>query len=488
MTSTCPTRLTWRRPRSIACTSFWPRGSRQASRRSAWSRSTGRAFNSSTPAPVAASTSINGASASPAGACAHSAICDYSYSRENYHPLGLRLFETHVRAPEIALRNIIEDTPRPRTSMAADASVPGTEEPQAALEPAAESEKERLLYAVAEEETNPYQWEFDLCSVTLGNFHYRKMSLVRNYEVLLANERAHRAFDAIFSQDPRPAQPPEVKPLALDDAYAIIPCDPTQASAIALARAGHDCIIQGPPGTGKSQTITNLVADCLARGKRVLFVCEKRAAIDVVFHRLQQTGLAELCCLIHDSQADKKTFVMDLKETYERHLERGEQPADDAQKRRREVLAAIHKEIAPLAQLDEAMRSVPRKPVCRRDVSSSADQSSTRRPNMPRPRTLRPTLSGTSTASGSNASRRRCASPTAQTSSHTIPCGGSKRAMPPWNGPPRRQRGPGRRRATARRTARPAGSAVIAGGGVRLIGISAAGPRPGCTAAFPCRT
>ena len=36
------------------------------------------------------------------------------------------------------------------------------------------------------------------------------------------------------------------------------PCDPTQASAIALARTGASYIIQGPPGTGKSQTITNL--------------------------------------------------------------------------------------------------------------------------------------------------------------------------------------------------------------------------------------
>ena len=55
----------------------------------------------------------------------------------------------------------------------------------------------------------------------------------------------------------------------------------------------------------------------MARGKRVLFVCEKRAAIDVVFHRLRQQGLDELCCLIHDSQTDKKAFIQNLKQTYE---------------------------------------------------------------------------------------------------------------------------------------------------------------------------
>src|SRR5207244_7461433 len=135
---------------------------------------------------------------------------------------------------------------------------------------------------------------------TLGNFHYRKMSLVRDYSVLLEQSDDHAAFEAIFSSEPRdlPNEPP--RPLPLEDSYPIVNCDPTQASAIALARTGKHFIIQGPPGTGKSQTITNLIADFVIQGKRVLFVCEKRAAIDVVYDRLRQAGLHELCCLIHD--------------------------------------------------------------------------------------------------------------------------------------------------------------------------------------------
>ncbi|WP_333863485.1 AAA domain-containing protein [Chitinophaga sp.] len=86
------------------------------------------------------------------------------------------------------------------------------------------------------------------------------------------------------------------------------------------ARKGESYIIQGPPGTGKSQTITNLIADFVARGKKVLFVCEKRAALDVVYHRLQQQGLADLCSYIHDSQADKRAFIKDLKLSYEAAL------------------------------------------------------------------------------------------------------------------------------------------------------------------------
>src|SRR5208282_2063704 len=116
--------------------------------------------------------------------------------------------------------------------------------------------------------------------------------------------------------------------LELADQHLIIPCDATQASAIARARTAASYIIQGPPGTGKSQTITNLIADYVARGKRVLFVCEKRAAIDIVFHRLRQQGLDELCCLIHDSQTDKKAFIQDLKQTYEKFLSPDELDAE----------------------------------------------------------------------------------------------------------------------------------------------------------------
>ena len=83
-------------------------------------------------------------------------------------------------------------------------------------------------------------------------------------------------------------------PVAMEDRYHVVPSDPTQASAIEEARTGKSYIIQGPPGTGKSQTITNFIADYVARGKRVLFVCEKRAAIDVVYARPRQCGLEAL--------------------------------------------------------------------------------------------------------------------------------------------------------------------------------------------------
>ncbi|HUY32443.1 MAG TPA: AAA domain-containing protein [Pirellulales bacterium] len=284
---------------------------------------------------------------------------DYSYDPNNYHPLGLRIFSEKIRPPSTWLRTIIEGVARQRRH-----AVP---EPQAAppLEPApavaAEAiEQERTLFTIeGEPEANPYSWEFDLCGVTLGNFKYRKMSLVRDYAALLESDAPNAAFDAIFSLAPRDVGGDAVETPPLDDRFHVVSCDPTQAGAIAEARSGRSYVVQGPPGTGKSQTITNLIADYVARGLRVLFVCEKRAAIDVVYLRLRQQGLDELCSLIHDSQADKKAFVMDLKRTYEAFLASAGKRGKDCEKTRESVLQSLRQELGPLEQFSQAMQSPP---------------------------------------------------------------------------------------------------------------------------------
>lgn len=264
---------------------------------------------------------------------------DYSYDPANYHPLGIKLFSEKVRVPQTHLRSIIEEKPRPRSFMV---------EP---TEPA-EVVKERSFYSLQEGgEANPYTWTFDLCSVTLANFKYRKMSLVRDYDGLLGEQPVNETFESIFSLAPKSTQRELPEPADLDQRYDVVPCDPTQAAAIEESRTGKSYIIQGPPGTGKSQTITNLIADYVARGKRVLFVCEKRAAIDVVFARLRHCGLKPLCSLIHDSQTDKKDFVMDLKETYERFLT--EKHSKTRQIRRTTILRRMREQLTPLERFDE---------------------------------------------------------------------------------------------------------------------------------------
>jgi hypothetical protein len=80
---------------------------------------------------------------------------------------------------------------------------------------------------------------------------------------------------------------------------------------------GKNLVIQGPPGTGKSQTITNIIANALAEGKRVLFLSEKQAALDVVKRRLDLAGLGDFCLELHSDKASPKTVIESLKKRSE---------------------------------------------------------------------------------------------------------------------------------------------------------------------------
>ena len=88
--------------------------------------------------------------------------------------------------------------------------------------------------------------------------------------------------------------------------------DSSQYSALIDAVDGKDLVIEGPPGTGKSQTITNLIAACMAQGKRVLFVAEKLAALEVVRHRLDQAGLGDFCLELHSHKTQKRKVLDEI--------------------------------------------------------------------------------------------------------------------------------------------------------------------------------
>ncbi|GAA4448808.1 hypothetical protein GCM10023189_07200 [Nibrella saemangeumensis] len=103
-----------------------------------------------------------------------------------------------------------------------------------------------------------------------------------------------------------------------------LPMDGSQEAAVRAVKAGQSLVVQGPPGTGKSQLIANLMADGAAQGRRVLLVCQKRAALDVVYNRLRQVGMEPFVALIHDFQNDRKPLYsqiatqIDLVDTYKR--------------------------------------------------------------------------------------------------------------------------------------------------------------------------
>ncbi|WP_189563359.1 AAA domain-containing protein [Persicitalea jodogahamensis] len=95
------------------------------------------------------------------------------------------------------------------------------------------------------------------------------------------------------------------QPLREEQILTPLPVDLSQENVIRLVKQGESVVVQGPPGTGKSQLICNLMADFAAQGKRVLLVCQKRAALDVVHQRLQTLGLGLSTALIHDFRNDR---------------------------------------------------------------------------------------------------------------------------------------------------------------------------------------
>ena len=101
------------------------------------------------------------------------------------------------------------------------------------------------------------------------------------------------------------------------DVFQVLDADSSQQEAILLAKKGVSFVLQGPPGTGKSQTITNIIAESLASGKKVLFVSEKMAALDVVYRRLADAGLEDFCLVLHSHKAKRKDLVNQLQSTLE---------------------------------------------------------------------------------------------------------------------------------------------------------------------------
>lgn len=266
-----------------------------------------------------------------------SAKADFNYSREDYRPLGLALFNKFVKPDPLPQR------------LATGGSLAPKQEYMV-------SQTERKSFGQAGGEGHKFSWEVDLTHVTLANFNYKKMTLVRDYNALIEMPDKQPAFDQVFSIEPKPFEEQVPPPIPVLEQWGVVASDATQEQAVAFARSDRSYIIQGPPGTGKSQTITNLIADYTGQGKRVLFVCEKRAALDVVFHRLGQAGLDGLATIIHDSQDDKKSFIAELREHYERWGKTSD-GLSDAQAMREQTVNALREHLAKIAEFEKAVGS-----------------------------------------------------------------------------------------------------------------------------------
>lgn len=100
-----------------------------------------------------------------------------------------------------------------------------------------------------------------------------------------------------------------------EEALHVFDADSSQITVIEDVKSGRNLAVEGPPGTGKSQTITNIIAALLGKGKKVLFVSEKMAALDVVKKRLDRVGLGDFCLELHSRKANKKQVLENLERT-----------------------------------------------------------------------------------------------------------------------------------------------------------------------------
>jgi very-short-patch-repair endonuclease len=182
------------------------------------------------------------------------------------------------------------------------------------------------LYALVEEAVaEKTGWAVARDRVALGFFSFGKFLMYKDLDPAAWPEGARPADHPLTSallrdgfRDRVGTLPPDADLDVLrppGKIMEIMDADGSQAEALAEVASGRSLVIQGPPGTGKSQTISNLIAEAVSQGKRVLFVAEKLAALEVVKRRLESAGLGELCLELHSNKASKKEVAGDLART-----------------------------------------------------------------------------------------------------------------------------------------------------------------------------
>jgi len=180
-------------------------------------------------------------------------------------------------------------------------------------ENSAELEPEQFFDQVAGLVFDYTGWQV-LSDAALGLFAFQQILLYLDLQYAAAQPVPHPLLALLAGDAPPPTLPETVPPDTVDPAecYQVLDADAGQQAAIAAARAGADFVLQGPPGTGKSQTIANIIATCLADGRRVLFVSEKQAALQEVYTRLHQVGLADFCLALYGARAGRSALLETL--------------------------------------------------------------------------------------------------------------------------------------------------------------------------------
>ncbi|HET8859774.1 DEAD/DEAH box helicase [Marivirga sp.] len=162
----------------------------------------------------------------------------------------------------------------------------------------------------------------------LGIFPQSGSYLVPDYSYLLEKEQQVQDIEEFFlSRNPdKESEDPSdyaqryrfIESVKEEETFSVFPMDAYQENALKAVKKGNSLVVQGPPGTGKSQLISNLVTDFIARGKRVLVVCQKRAALDVIYDRLKSIDIHPFTALVHDFKNDRKSIFEQIQNQIDR--------------------------------------------------------------------------------------------------------------------------------------------------------------------------
>lgn len=171
------------------------------------------------------------------------------------------------------------------------------------------------------------RWQVTIDAIALGFFSFAKLAMYVDLDASKwptgAGLLDHPAIKALLSSEAgfHDRAPTVDHDTFLDtdstanELHQVLDADSSQLLALLAVQEGRNIVIQGPPGTGKSQTITNLLAEAIGAGKKVLFVAEKMAALEVVKRRLDALGLGAACLELHSHKANKKTLLEELRNT-----------------------------------------------------------------------------------------------------------------------------------------------------------------------------
>ncbi|HEX8018617.1 DUF3320 domain-containing protein [Mucilaginibacter sp.] len=168
-------------------------------------------------------------------------------------------------------------------------------------------------------------WGIDADAVELGFFSFGKFLIYNDLDTEQwpgsAKPEDHLNVSALLGTGFHEDVPEEESNLDADtkanDLFRVVDADSSQLLAMLAVQEGGNLVIQGPPGTGKSQTITNIIANAVGQGKKVLFVAEKMAALEVVKRRLDNIDLGIACLELHSHKTNKRDVLAELKRVIE---------------------------------------------------------------------------------------------------------------------------------------------------------------------------